>query len=277
MAPIPTGEQPKGLDALGHQDAFLFDVYGTLVISASGDIDAPSACGSKTAMQDLLRRFSIAKTPDQLRQSLIRSVIKAHEMRREQGIEYPEVDIVQIWQNVLGMDDIARLKAFAREYEMIVNPIGPMPGLREMLCACRQQKIMLGLISNAQFYTLEHLETLLEAPLASYGFDKKLTLFSYRFGVAKPSPIMFEIAAQYLLDCGVPASSVLYVGNDMRNDILPSKAVGFQTALFAGDRRSLRKRAEDERCRQLRPDMVITDLRQLISPVTSASIPPAPV
>jgi putative hydrolase of the HAD superfamily len=50
----------------------------------------------------------------------------------------------------------------------------------------------------------------------------------------------------------------------MRNDIRPAKAAGFQTALFAGDRRSLRKRPDDACCRHLLPDMIVTDLRQLI-------------
>jgi hypothetical protein len=36
------------------------------------------------------------------------------------------------------------------------------------------------------------------------------------------------------------------------------------TALFAGDRRSLRLRKDDPSCRLLTPDLVITDLGQLI-------------
>ena len=50
----------------------------------------------------------------------------------------------------------------------------------------------------------------------------------------------------------------------MRNDIYPAHAIGFQTALFAGDRRSLRLRADDARCADLKPDLVLTDLEQLI-------------
>jgi putative hydrolase of the HAD superfamily len=54
------------------------------------------------------------------------------------------------------------------------------------------------------------------------------------------------------------------VGNDMLNDIYPAKKLGFQTALFAGDARSLRLRTDDPRCRNLSADLILTDLEQLI-------------
>jgi putative hydrolase of the HAD superfamily len=59
------------------------------------------------------------------------------------------------------------------------------------------------------------------------------------------------------------------VGNDIFNDILPAAAEGFQTALFAGDRRSLRLRSEDARCAGVQPDLVITDWRQIIQAVSN--------
>ncbi len=56
---------------------------------------------------------------------------------------------------------------------------------------------------------------------------------------------------------------ILYLGNDIRNDIWPAQAEGFRTALFAGDRRSLRLRADDPDCGNVRPDWVVTGLEQL--------------
>jgi len=50
----------------------------------------------------------------------------------------------------------------------------------------------------------------------------------------------------------------------MLNDIYPANAIGFQTALFAGDQRSLRLRTDDPRCVNLKPDLVLTDLAQLL-------------
>lgn len=49
----------------------------------------------------------------------------------------------------------------------------------------------------------------------------------------------------------------------MLKDVWPAQAVGFRTALFAGDARSLRKRDEDERIRGVVPDLVVTELSQI--------------
>ena len=63
---------------------------------------------------------------------------------------------------------------------------------------------------------------------------------------------------------GISAAEALYVGNDMLNDITPAHALGFRTALFAGDARSLRLRENDERVAGIEPDLVLTDLAQIL-------------
>jgi len=50
----------------------------------------------------------------------------------------------------------------------------------------------------------------------------------------------------------------------MLNDILPAQRIGFKTALFAGDKRSLRLRPDDARCEDIVPDIIVTDLLQLV-------------
>jgi putative hydrolase of the HAD superfamily len=50
----------------------------------------------------------------------------------------------------------------------------------------------------------------------------------------------------------------------MLNDIYPARKAGFTTALFAGDKRSLRLRQDDPRCANISADLVITDLYQLL-------------
>jgi putative hydrolase of the HAD superfamily len=265
MEPIPTGETPTGLSKILRVKSILFDVYGTLLISRSGDEDSHAVNHNrKRVLAGVMRRYGIAGTPENLMDSLRQAIENDHDKLRQEGNDHPEVDIVQIWQRLLCTDDAARVKMFALEYEMVVNPVYPMPGLEDLLSACRGQNLLLGIISNAQFYTPRLLERILGTPLDMCGFDPQLTFFSYRFGSAKPSGLMFELAAENFSHRGIPQASVLYVGNDMCNDILPAKTVGFQTALFAGDRRSLRKRPDDVCCSHLVPDMIVTDLRQLI-------------
>ena len=265
MTPISTGEVPRGLSKVRRVKALLFDVYGTLLISGSGVRVSPVISNDqKRVLAGVLQGFSIDQTPESLVDDLHRAIAKEHQHIRKEGIDYHEVDIIQIWQRVLGVDEPEYLEAFAMEYEMAVNPVYPMPGIEDLLLACREQNLPLGIISNAQFYTARLLERLLGASLDMCGFDPQLIFYSYRFRSAKPSSFMFQLAAEVFSRREISPASVLYVGNDMRNDILPAKTVGFQTALFAGDRRSLRRRTDDACCRQLVPDMIVTDLRQLI-------------
>jgi len=59
----------------------------------------------------------------------------------------------------------------------------------------------------------------------------------------------------------------------MLNDIQPSGELGFRTALFAGDERSLRLREGDRRVENVSPDLIITDLRVLGSCALKRSSP----
>jgi putative hydrolase of the HAD superfamily len=248
--------------------AILFDVYGTLLISGAGDIAFDRGPAKNlNGVRNLLLRSGINLAPDRLSDALNLAIERTHAIAHGQGIDFPEVDIVQIWQQVLSLDDVSRLKDFALEYELIVNPVYPMPGFEHLLRACKKRKMPMGIVSNAQFYTVDVLQRFLGATLEMGGFDHRLLFFSWREGHAKPSMVMFQRAKEVLFGLGIPAESVLVVGNDMRNDILPARAVGFRTALFAGDRRSLRQRGSDDRCRDLSPELVVTDLRQLIAGV----------
>ena len=50
----------------------------------------------------------------------------------------------------------------------------------------------------------------------------------------------------------------------MRNDILPASQIGFRTALVATDRRSLRLREGDPSVAHVTPDLVVTNLSDLV-------------
>lgn len=175
------------------------------------------------------------------------------------------MDILRIWQQVLGLNDIQWLRDFALEVELMLNPVYPLPGCQDLLLACKNRNLPMGIISNAQYYTSLVLQYFLGASLERRGLDRQLLFFSWQAGHAKLSTVMFQRAKAVLSGMGISAAHVMYVGNDMQNDILPASSVGFKTALFAGDWRSLRLRASDDCCRNLSPDLIITDLRQLIA------------
>lgn len=267
---IPTGVQPSEPGQLkqliGEIKAVLFDVYGTLFISASGDISSPEYEHREALrVNRLLDRYGLAKRAAEVQKDFHNEVVNQHKRLKQQGIDFPEVLYEEIWAKVLELEDMAELKTFAAEYEMIVNLVYPMPHLREVLATLEEKKLVMGIISNAQFFTPLLFPAFLDQSLEGLGFEPDLLFYSYEYGHAKPSDFMFWQAGKVLMSKGIEAEAVVYVGNDMLNDILLARRVGFRTILFAGDSRSLRMRETDNRCKDVIPDRIITDLKQILA------------
>jgi putative hydrolase of the HAD superfamily len=264
MSPQPTSMTPGG-DLKAKIRCVLFDIYGTLFISGSGDVGlARKTTSTSRKLEQLMQKYDVGKPAQDLVAELHDAIEIKHRILKNQGIDYPEIKIDEIWQQILGRGNIQRVRQFAIEYELIVNPVYPMPNLEKMLAACRQQNLAMGIISNAQFYTPLLFEWFLGDRMENLGFDPELIFLSYRSGCAKPSETLFKMAAAAIEAKGLDTAAALFVGNDMLNDIYPAHQHGFQTALFAGDARSLRLRTDDPRCRDLTADLILTDLGQLV-------------
>ena len=246
-------------------DCILFDIYGTLFVSDSGDIGVAKAKNQKQHyLKDLLEKYDLKLTPEKLLQALYARIEKTHDELRKEGIDFPEVEIDEIWMHVLQSDDRHFIQQFAIEFELIFNPVYPMPHLKEVLSALKHRRLLMGIISNAQFFTPCLFEWFLDSDLKQLGMHPNLIILSYQLRSAKPSAMLFDLAVRRLSQLGVQSASVLYIGNDMLNDIYPARNAGFTTALFAGDKRSLRLRQDDPRCTDISADLVITDLSQLL-------------
>lgn len=264
VSPVPTSLTPSG--KLEEKiEVILFDVYGTLFISRSGDIGmAKKKTPQADKLEKLLQQFGNKKDSQSVLNRFYAAIENQHELLKKKGVDFPEVEIDQIWMRVLETDDLERVRAFAVTYELITNPVYPMPNLETMLSVCQDSNVLMGIISNAQFYTPYLFNWFLGSPPEDLGFHPDLILYSYEFGYAKPSTFMFQVAAERLKHMDMSVRSALYIGNDMLNDIYPAKQAGFKTALFAGDERSLRLRENDPKCKDLSVDLVITDLIQLL-------------
>ncbi len=265
LTPVSTSLSPKGR-LKEPVKCVLFDIYGTLLISGSGDTgDTKISLKENKALKELLKNYNIEILPDDLIEKYISQIIKTHENLKKKGIYYPEVDIIKIWSHIFPEMAKEKIKVFAMEFEMITNPVWPMPYLKELLLFCRKKNIKTGIISNAQFYTPLLFQLFLGKNLYDLGFDPELTIFSYKQGCAKPSLSLFIKADKILQDKNINTKSVLYVGNDMLKDIMPAYKTGFQTGLFAGDKRSLRLRQNETGSENIHPNIVLTSLNQLIN------------
>ena len=279
LAPLPTATASR-LSRVSGIKAVLFDVYGTLFLSGSGDISLASEMSNGQALADALRSAGMRGRLDDagIRGSaaLREAILRTHQSKKATGATFPEVDIVAEWRAVLeelranGLIDGAitpeRARRVSVEYECRVNPVWPMPGILETLTGLREHRITLGIVSNAQFYTPLMFPALLNQTLGELGFAPELCAWSFELGEAKPSTALFHAALEPLRStCGMLPEETLFVGNDMRNDIWAAAQCGVKTVLFAGDRRSLRLREDDPRCAILEPDAVITALPELLA------------
>ena len=277
LEPEPT-ETSARLTPLLRVKAVLFDVYGTLFISGSGDISTVSALRNHAALTAALAAAGFTGELESAgvtgSQAFLQGIAQTHETARAQGITYPEVDIRAIWRQVLGdlqqqhilTGEITneRIRRVSIEYEFRVNPVWPMPDARMIITQLHARRIVLGIVSNAQFYTPLMFPALLGISHVAAGFAPELCAWSFELREAKPSHAIFGgVLQQLALTHGILPAETLYVGNDLLNDIWPAAQHGLKTALFAGDRRSLRWRPHDPRCLALSPDVILTQLSQV--------------
>jgi len=277
LDPLPTSVPPS-LNRLPGIRAVLFDIYGTMLVSSSGDIGADQKANRQDVLYDALAAagFSgVERGSGTLGVRLLdQNIANAHDARRREGIKHPEVDIREIWRSVIeklldtkvvqgpiGEESVCTL---AVEYECRANPAWPMPHLKETVDALHGSGRELGVVSNAQFYTPLTLSAFPETGWGQGQFDPDLCAWSYKLREAKPSERLVQTALRRLDERkGIKPSEVLYVGNDMLNDISPATRLGCRTALFAGDSRSYRPRLTELGGSGIRPDVVLTDLAQL--------------
>lgn len=282
LTPDPTEVEERKHPLPGIR-AVLFDIYGTLLVSASGDIGAARLNAPREAFEEALTEsLPIAGDPAAAagiaEESYFAGIEEVHADRRSAGLAYPEVDIRDVWRRVLaqlqhaghlsgshGADSEAAhlVELLALRYELYTNPTWPMPGMVEVLQQLAAS-VPLGLVSNAQFFTPLLFPAFTGESLEQLGFDPELCMYSYLLGEAKPSPSLFEpVISRLSRNYGIAADEVLYVGNDMLNDIWAAGEAGLKSCLFAGDARSLRLREDHDSLRATSPTCVVTTLSSI--------------
>lgn len=273
MLPLSTGEQARLTPSLEAQ-AVVFDVYGTLFISGSGDISLAVEEDRSAAIQAALEAagFTVHAADGDWSGLFLDQLKTFRQRRRAEGVAHPEVRIEEVWAALVAQARAAgwltgdgRLELAIVDHECRVNPCWPMPGLATALESLARRGLPLGIVSNAQFYTPLLFPALTGRSCEDFCFQSDLCVWSYREREGKPSVNLYQNLHDKLLARGIAAGRVLYVGNDLRNDIWPAQQTGFKTALFAADRRSLRWRRDDAACAGVLPDYVLTDLAQLES------------
>jgi putative hydrolase of the HAD superfamily len=284
MKPVPTLLKPY-IKKDPSVRAFIFDIYGTLLVSASGDIDESilSTDNLNLALKSSDIQIIANKSDRQLVLSEMLEEFKQlvkdfHDSTRNEDRPYPEVDILQIWEQIiinnqqrnrLQLNGPLCIKFFTFIFEVLSNRIYPMPGMKEVLNHLAAKDFPLGIISNAQFYTPVILNFFMHNSIIEteyvLPFDPDLTFFSYKYMRSKPDSYLFQLLKeQCQRKYGIFDDEILFIGNDLYRDVYPARLAGFKTVLFAGDTKSLRLRQDKPELRKIVPDFIINDLHQLL-------------
>ncbi len=279
LHPLATDTEPD-LKKLPGIKAVIFDFYGTLFISGVGDIGIDDGKSDEGLLITAIENsgMTIINPEAGKRGYEIYSLVVDKEIQelKKSGIPYPEPDIRKVWHKVLNQMYTEKLLSteinsdhvylMSVEFEARMNPVWPMHDLHETLDGIRKKSCHLGIISNSQFYTPIAFEALAGKSLSELGFENELLHWSFEEARKKPGLKFYELflrkAKKHLPD--LTAENYLYVGNDMLKDVYPASNLGMKTALFAGDKRSLKWRKGDDRCAGLQPDIVITELKQIL-------------
>lgn len=191
---------------------FVFDLYGTLI-----DIWTDEEC------PEFWREVARLLGEDDSLSEKVREEYRALCAYYHKG-GYHELDLLRVFEDMLEKRGIDRSKAssFAADFRRLsMVRFKRFHGAKAMLKALKSAGGRIYLLSNAQScFTIDELR---RAKLYSL-FDG--IVISSDIGVKKPSPEAFKIAFSKLKIN--PADSI-YVGNDMRDDILGATGVGMGT------------------------------------------------
>jgi putative hydrolase of the HAD superfamily len=161
----------------------------------------------------------------------------------------------QILLETLEVDDVPKLTEalLASWNDPHVWPL--LPGVRESLEALTRGGYRLAVISNWD----GGLERVLDVVGLRQYFE--FVMASATFGTRKPDPRIFHGALERL---GLPASEVVYVGNNLAHDAQAARAVGIQAVLVPSFGQELRADADLEHI------LVLKTLHDLIGRIEAA-------
>jgi putative hydrolase of the HAD superfamily len=278
LSPIETTPSPikAKLRKIQGIRAVVFDVYGTLLTTKIGanSLDEPNEQSDKMITESLEESdFDVLEHDISLSELYIGHIKAHYDIRRSEGITYPEINISDVWQDFLNelfadgvidgdLTDRSIRRVIVR-HECKVNPVWPAVGSLEFIRSLQDMNLYSGTISTAQFYTPITMEALYQNSLETLGFKKPICVWSYEHRHRKPSAVLFKLCEEGLKVLGVKPSETLYVGNDMLNDIVPAGKIGFKTALFTGDIRSTRLHEDVKECVEKKPTIIFNKFDQL--------------
>jgi len=267
-----------------------WNVYGTLLGITSGELylEHPHKFIMDVALDKTVQEFkmwsSMTRKPGQPAEqlaSLYRRALEQQKMAPSPGEPFPEIVVEELWEGVIkkllqkeyafdagfygSLNEFSRKVAYF--FHASLQGTACYPGAAAALAHARQRNLLQGLLADAQCFTLTQLQRGLreQDPRADVAglIEPDLGVLSFQVGSRKPSERLFRDLVDRAATRDVVPSEILHVGSRIEADIAPARRLGMWTALFAGDRASLKATREQFADAAQRPHVILTELEQI--------------
>lgn len=290
----PETEPAKATPYLAPLDgikAVVWNVYGTLLTISDGQLllRHPQAIRMQVAMEKTIHEFnmwaSMTRRPGQPWEYFLPKYNDAVEQATLAGGcqkgDFPEVNSAQVWAKLLELlsrkeyeydedrygdwDEYAEKVAYF--FQLCLQGCQGAKSALQSVTAVAEAGLQQGLLAEAQPYTLAQLLQGLERqgrlpPLAKL-FAPGCLIQTYELGVRKPSLSLYRQCRERFGELDIAPEQILYVSSRVAEDLAVAKQQGFRTALFAGDKLSLKATAAECKDPATKPDRLITNLNQI--------------
>lgn len=274
--------------------AVLWTIYGTLLAIPGGELwfEHPQEFVTDAALDKVIREFKMWQSmsrkpgaPAVYLRELYSKALTALRMTGSGGEKYPEVVSERIWEDIvkkllqkeyqIDVGLYGALNEFTKKiayfYHASIQGVGAYPCAADATRMLAERGVMNGLLADGQAFTPAQVYKALREQDAAFDvaatFPGSLRVLSAERKARKPSDTLFKAAADALAARGLKPGDALHVGSNLARDIAPARRHGFRTALFAGDRNSLVATPEQLKDPQHRPDVLVTELPQLLDVV----------
>lgn len=271
--------------------AVTWSVYGTLLRITDGELlhDHPQELRMQVAMDKTIGEFnmwhSMVRKPGDPWRQMYAVYQKFLDQERMAGTgrrgDVPEVDSRAVWRLIVDRlckkeyawesslygDEDELAEKIAYFFHRSLQGTEAAPHALRTLLAVIDAGLMQSLLGDGQCFTLVQLMRGLRAQGAVPPPDQLLALdravLSFLEGVRTPSETLYRRSIQRFGQAGIAPKQVLHVGCRLRDDLAVAKSLGLRTALYAGDKLSLRASKSEIGNPALKPDRLLTDLNQL--------------
>lgn len=269
-----------------------FSIYGTLVAISGGELCFvhPKDFIMEAALEKTIQEFkmwqSMSRKPGKpsayMRQIYQQMMEEVRIARSTGGERNPVLRSDELWQLIVrrlikneyqfDAPFYGSVEQFCEKvsyfFHSSLQGTGPQAGAFDAMKSLQEKGLALGLIADGQCFTTVQLLRALgrQGKLGHLSelIDTELVALSFEVGAKKPSERLFRALIAQLAPQDIAPNQVLHVGPNLPNDVTPARRLGFRTALYAGDKSSIVATKEQLNEPTSRPDVLVTDLRQIV-------------